>query len=315
MWQIMSFAVAFHVWREGRRCRQTNPPGEVLARGQGGFCWEGAAEGCFAAGDGVSAAGSVLQGMGSVLQLIPTTPQGCGLIIALVSQQSGRRCQAQECQSLPCPGDILVLLTMSVPEPGCVESGEAVSAGVLLPAVLTPAMGLWEPGGPITAVSLGGFSTRKEQKGRHGAHPRCKMTLGVNIWMLSELFCCLSPLPIAVPLPELDGNYWSIREESEEQKLGDRATPSTAQRCLPGCLFRLCCLNPLGLWAGCSETEVGLKRSVRAPGACEPTHFGEGRDPNTHPPGFGCDWCSWEALPRTFPTWLRQPKAFWAVVR
>lgn len=82
---------------------------------------------------------------------------------------------------MPCPGDILVLLTMSVPEPGCVESGEAVSAGVLLPAVLTPAMGLWEPGGPITAASLGGFSTRKEQKGRHGAHPRCKMTLGVNI--------------------------------------------------------------------------------------------------------------------------------------
>lgn len=37
--------------------------------------------------------GALLQGMGSVLQLIPTSLQGRGLIIALVSQQSGSRCQ------------------------------------------------------------------------------------------------------------------------------------------------------------------------------------------------------------------------------
>lgn len=46
---------------------------------------------------------------------------------------------------------------------------------------------------------------------------------------------------IAVPLPEPDGSYLSIREGVWGAETGrQRSTPSTAWRCLPGCLLRLC---------------------------------------------------------------------------
>lgn len=143
MWQIMRFAVAFHGWRErdgdaGRSC----PPAEVLVRERGGSCWEGAAEGCFAAGDGLSAAAD------------PHQPAGTW---ALVSQQSGRRCQVFWQWPLgrsasSCPGHILVPLVMSVAELGCVESGTAVSASVLLPPCLHQGWGCGSLGVPSLLV-------------------------------------------------------------------------------------------------------------------------------------------------------------------
>lgn len=125
-----------------------------------GFAWEGTADGCFAAGGGVSAAADPHQPTGMWAR------HSTG-VTAKWQEMPGALAVAswQECQFLPCSGHILVLLVISVPEPGCVESGKALSAGVLL----APGMGLWEPGGPITAGSLGGFSTQKEQEGRHGA--------------------------------------------------------------------------------------------------------------------------------------------------
>lgn len=122
---------------------------EMQERGWGGFCWEGA----------------LLQGMGSVLQLIPTSLQGCGLITALVAQQGGRRCLVLWQWLLGrSAGSCPVLVFSLSPWPCQYQNLTVWGQGKLcLPVLCSPLArtrdGLWEPGDPITAGSLGGFST------------------------------------------------------------------------------------------------------------------------------------------------------------
>lgn len=68
------------------------------------------------------------------------------------------------------------------------------------------------------------------------------------VWIFgcSLEFCAGKPPLIAVPLPELDGHYWSIREESEEQKLGDRATPQRCTEMSPRLSFQAVLPKPPG---------------------------------------------------------------------
>lgn len=159
---------------------------EMQERGWGGFCWEGAAEGCFAAGDGVSAAAD------------PHQPAGMWAHhsaggTAKWQEMPGALAVApwQESRFLPCSGVLLVSLTMSVPEPGCVGSGEVVSASALLPPCSHQgwAVGAW---GSHHCWLLGWLFHRRSRRAgmKHSdKHPRCKISLAVNIWLLSGILC------------------------------------------------------------------------------------------------------------------------------
>lgn len=123
------------------------------------FAWEGAAEGCFAAGDGVSAAADPHQPPGM------WTHHSTG-VAAKWQEVPGALAVAswQECQFLPSSGHILVPLAISVPEPGCVESGKALPAGVLLPPCSPQGWGCGSLGVPSLLGPWVGFPHRRSRR-------------------------------------------------------------------------------------------------------------------------------------------------------
>lgn len=146
---------------------------------------------------------ALLQGMGPVLQLIPTSLAGKWAhhstgVTAKWQQMPGALAVApwQECQSLPCP--ILVPLPMSGPERGCVKSGKADCASVLLPPCSYLGWGSGSLGVPSLLGPWVGFPHRRSRRAgmeHSDRHPRCKLSLGVNIWLLSGILCWKAPPP------------------------------------------------------------------------------------------------------------------------
>lgn len=128
---------------------------------------------------------ALLQGMGPVLQLIPTMLQGCGLIKTLVSQQSGSRCQVLWQWPLgrsasPCP---------------CQYQNLAVwSQGKLILPVSCSYLG-WGCGSLGVSSLLGDWVDLPHRRRRRAGmehsdrHPRTRMSLGMNIWLLSGILC------------------------------------------------------------------------------------------------------------------------------
>lgn len=246
----------------GERGKEMQAEPALQGRGWGGFCWEGAAEGCFAAGDGVSAAAD------------PHQPAGTWARHSKVAGDA--RCSGSGPLALPA-------LSWSYPCPPDHVSTRSWlwSQGQLC---LPPGMGCGSLGVPSLLAPWVGFPHRRSRRAgmeHSDRHPRCKISLGVTIGLLSGILCWKAPPSLPHHCCASSRARWELLMHQggvRGAEAGWQSYPNTAQRCLPGYLLRLCCcLNPLGLWAGCSETEVGPERFVRAPGAWAHTFLrGEG---------------------------------------
>lgn len=252
----------------------------------------------------------------------PARLQGHGLVVALVSQHSGRRCQAlwqwPLCRS---PGSCPVLVVSLVPPPARCGTCTGLRGGrgrrvCWCPAAPLPTLGtgLQEAAGPLRPGSLGGFCMQTCPERSQDIGEKC-----AEAWIFGR---SLEPRTGKCPprcCAPSRARWELLIQQGGSPRSRNWAAEDDPQRCTemsPRLSFKAVLPKPSGPLSSVFRwAEVGLERFMWAPRACEPIDFWEGRDWDTHPQGFACDWCSWEALPQTFPTWLRQPKAFWAVAR
>lgn len=204
-----------------------------------GFAWEGTADGCFAAGGG------------SVLQLIPTNLQGCGLVIALVSQRSGRRCQVLWQWPLGRSANSCPVLVISLSCWSYQYQNLAVwSQGklCLLVSCLPQGWGCGSLGVPSLLGPWVGFPHRRSRRAgmeHSDRHP----DLGAKCpwaWIFGWNFVLESASVIAVPLPEPDGSYWSIREGVRGAEAGWQSYPQHCTEMSPRLSFNAVLPKPPG---------------------------------------------------------------------
>lgn len=267
---------------------------------------------------------ALLQVMGSAPQLIPSQTTG-----TRACHSTGVTAQWQKM-----PGTLAVVPLQQVPAPALSWSypwspptparcgtctGLRGGRGRCVcwcpaPPLPTLGMGLQEAAGPIRPGSLGGFCTQACPERSQDIGEKC-----AGAWIFGRsLEPCTGKCPPRCCAPSR-ARWELLIQQGGSPRSRNWAAEDDPQHCTemsPRLSFKAVLPKPSGPLSSVFRwAEVGLEHFVWAPRACEPVHFWEGRDWDTHPRGFACDWCSWEALPQTFPTWLRQPKAFWAVVR
>lgn len=173
----------------------------------------------------------------------PARLQGHGLVVALVSQHSGRRCQAlwqwPLCRS---PGSCPVLVVSLVPPPSQMRYLHRAAWGQRKARVLVSCCPLAHPGdgaaggcGSPPAWVLGWVlhADVPREISRH----RWEMRRGLNIWPFSWTSYWKVPASLLCPFQSQMGVIDPAGRESAEQKLSGRGRPSALHRDVSQAVF------------------------------------------------------------------------------